>query len=232
MITIGVLGGIGPEATGIFYLKLIARLQQEGLVRRNEDFPRIIINSIPAPELVREQVSEEDLAPYYEGLNVLDRVKPDAIVMVCNTIHLFYDGLQQRIKSPILNLPLAVEENLRKKNIRCAGILATQMTIKQGLYKCKGVELLAPNEQEMQMLMQAVVTYNKGYEKELAIAQASVSVENLIRNGAECVILGCTEFAAMLQEKDLPIIDTIDVLVHVTVERFRELKKNEIKKGV
>ena len=65
---IGILGGIGPEATGEFYNKLIKRLQERGLVKSNRDYPHIIINSIPAPELIYDKISDEDLNPYIKGL--------------------------------------------------------------------------------------------------------------------------------------------------------------------
>ncbi|MBI4150221.1 hypothetical protein HY488_02335, partial [Candidatus Woesearchaeota archaeon] len=78
---LGVLGGIGPEATGTFYLKLIAQLQNKGLIQRNEDFPQIIINSIPAPELIFDHIDEIDLLPYVQGIKELDAMKPDLIVM-------------------------------------------------------------------------------------------------------------------------------------------------------
>lgn len=223
MITVGVLGGIGPEATGIFYQKLIARLQQEG-IRANEDFPRIIINSIPAPELVHGRISEDDLAQYHRGLETLDALRPDFIVMVCNTIHLFYDELQQRLRTPILSLPLAVEGELRRRNVRCAGILATQSTIRHGLYWFNGIRLIAPPEEELALLMQDVVRYNSGQDKEQAIARAAACLRQLLDAGAQCVILGCTEFAAMLQEPGLPVIDTIEVLADATVERWRILR--------
>ena len=53
---IGILGGIGPEATGEFYNKLIKRLQEKDLIKSNKDFPQIFINSIPAPELIYDYI--------------------------------------------------------------------------------------------------------------------------------------------------------------------------------
>lgn len=69
---IGVLGGIGPEATAEFYLKLIRTLQMQGVIKRNEDFPQILINSIPAPALIYDAISDEELRSYIDGLKELD----------------------------------------------------------------------------------------------------------------------------------------------------------------
>src|SRR3989338_9160267 len=115
--TIGILGGIGPEATGLFYLALIRRLQEQGLIRRNQDFPRIVINSIPAPELVQDSPSQDDLRPYLDGLKALDRLGVDFIVMVCNTIHLYHDRLQQAITAPLMDLRAAVKQAMLRRRV-------------------------------------------------------------------------------------------------------------------
>ena len=93
---IGILGGIGPEATGEFYLNLVSKFQKEGLIKSNKDFPPIIVNSIPAPELIYEEVSDKDLEPYIMGLKELEKFGADFIVMACNTIYLFYDNFLRR----------------------------------------------------------------------------------------------------------------------------------------
>ena len=67
------------------------RLQENGHIKNNKDFPQIIVNSIPAPELIQETVSDSDLTPYVSGLRELDRFGVDVIVMVCNTIHPKFD---------------------------------------------------------------------------------------------------------------------------------------------
>ena len=113
-LKIGVLGGIGPEATGKFYLKLIKKLQSEGLIRKNEDFPNIFINSIPAPELIFNKLDSADIELYLQGLQELDLVQPDFIVMVCNTIHLFHQELQSKIKSPLIDLRKEVEQEIKR----------------------------------------------------------------------------------------------------------------------
>ena len=64
MRVIGVLGGIGPESTAEFYRRLINRIQKSGYVQSNLNYPHILINSIPAPELFLEN---PDLSMYQEG---------------------------------------------------------------------------------------------------------------------------------------------------------------------
>ena len=217
---IGVLGGIGPEATGEFYNKLIKRLQEKGLIRSNRDFPQIIINSIPAPELIYDKISDEELKPYLKGLKELDKFGVDFIVMVCNTIHLFYNNLQKEIRTPILDLRKELKKFLIKKNIRSTLIIGTPNTIKQGLYKFESIQSFEPNEEEIKQLTTAIFNFNKGIDKYVQIQKVKKICQKYLYKGCGTIILGCTEFAVMLNEENLPKINTIDVLVETTINKF------------
>src|SRR3989344_4301337 len=168
-LKIGVLGGIGPEATAEYYSKLIYTLQKEKLIKSNKDYPQIIINSIPAPELIYEKISKEDLKPYIEGLKELDKFNPDFIIMVCNTIHIYYNLLQKEIKTEIIDLRKELKLYIKKKKIKSVFILGTPNTIKQGLYKFKEIKTFQPNKKETKSLTRMIFNFNKGYKKEKKI---------------------------------------------------------------
>jgi len=217
---IGVLGGIGPEATGEFYHKLIRGLQEKGLIKTNRDFPQIIINSIPAPELIYDKISNAELQPYIDGLEELDEFGVDFIVMVCNTIHLYYSRLQKEINTPLLDLVGELKELLKRKEVKSTLIIGTPNTIKQGLYRFKNIKSLEPDEKEMKQLTRAIFNFNKGIEKQKQVRRMRTICEKYLNAGAETIILGCTEFAVMLGEENLPTINTIDVLVEATIRKF------------
>ena len=217
---LGVLGGIGPEATGEFYSRLISRLQEKGLIKSNKDFPQIVINSLPAPELIDEDISDKDLKPYLEGLKELDKFKVDFIVMVCNTIHLFYDKLQKEIKTPIIDLRKVVERSLAEKDIKSAFIIGTPNTIKKGLYRFSSINCFEPDDNEIKQLTEAIFSFNRGFKKDEQIYRVKKICQKYLDKGAETVILGCTEFAVMLGKENMPKIDTIDVLVDAIIERI------------
>ena len=166
-IRIGVLGGIGPEATGFFYLKLIERLQNSGLINSNQDFPQIIINSIPAPELIFDKVENTDLEMYKKGLQELDKMNLDFIVMVCNTIHLYYVYLQSGIATELINLREEVSKKIKNRGINKVTIVATPSTISSGLYAFEEINYLNPNEKEIKELSEAVFNFNKGADKNI-----------------------------------------------------------------
>lgn len=217
---IGVLGGIGPEATGEFYNKLIRRLQEKGLIKSNRDFPQIVINSIPAPELIYDKISDTELQPYIDGLKELDGFGVDFIVMVCNTIHLYYDKVQKEINAPIIDLRKELRELLKRKQIKSTLIIGTPNTIKQGLYRFKDIKSFEPDEEEMEQLTNSVFNFNKGTEKQSQIQKVRKICEKYLSEGAETIILGCTELAVMLGEENLPAINTIDVLVEATTRKL------------
>lgn len=217
---IGVLGGIGPEATGEFYNKLIKRLQERKLIRRNRDFPQVVINSIPAPELIYDRVLDEELRPYIEGLKELDKFGVDFIVMVCNTIHLYYDRLQEHVGTPVIDLRAELKNLLYRKKIRSVLVIGTPNTIKQGLYRFDNIRYFEPNKRETKELIGTIFNFNKGIEKRKQVRKVKRICQKYLSRGAEIVILGCTEFAVMLDEEDLPKINTIDVLVDAIIERI------------
>lgn len=218
---IGVLGGIGPEATGEFYNKLIQELQKKGLIKNNKDFPQIIINSIPAPELIYEKISDEELQPYIDGLKELDKFGVDFIVMICNTIHLYYNLLQKEINAPILNLKTELRNLLKRNKIKSTFIIGTSNTIKQGLYKFEDVKSFEPNEMEIKQLTNCIFYFNKGINKQKQIMKVKRTCSKYLSLGAETVILGCTEFAVMLGKEDISKINTIDILVEATIRKFQ-----------
>ncbi len=217
---IGVLGGIGPEATGEFYNKLIHRLQEKRLIRTNRDFPQIIINSIPAPELIYDKISEEELKPYINGLKELDKFGVDFIVMVCNTIHYYYDRLQKEINTPILDLRKELRKELKRKRIKSTFVIGTPNTIRQGLYRFNGIRYFEPDKREMQQLSKTIFSFNKGDNKKIQIEKARRICEKYLNLGAEVVVLGCTEVAVMLNNEQFPKINTIDILVKATISKF------------
>ena len=156
LVRVGILGGIGPESSAVFYKKLIERLQNSGLITTNNDFPQILINSIPAPELLLENHLEEDLSMYKQGLKELESCDPDFIVMSCNTIHFFHDILSKEIKTPLLDLRREVENHLLNKHISKVIVFGTPITTKKRLFNFKEVFQIIPNDDEIELLSSSI----------------------------------------------------------------------------
>lgn len=233
-LKIGILGGIGPEASAEFYHRLIKKLQGTGLIKGNKDFPQIIINSIPAPELVGDKISFSQLAPYKDGLRELDEFGVDLIVMVCNTIYLYYDGLQKITRVPILNLKLEVKRKIENGKFRKLALIGTPKTMKSRLYRFNGIKYAPLSDKETRQISAAIFKYNKGEDKAKQRQIVEQIARRCIGHGADAILLACTETAIMLEKADIPKIDTIDVLVESVVEFYKQMRlpllENESKK--
>jgi len=222
-VKIGILGGIGPESTGEFYTKLILEFQKRGLIKENKDFPQIVVNSIPAKELVYDNIDEAYITQYLEGIKQLDNFGVDFIVMVCNTIHLFYDKLQKEVKTPILDLREEIKAVLDKKRIKSVFIMGTPSTLKDGLYKFNGIKIIKPTKEETMEMSEAVLNFNNGTDKGLQAKKMREICDKYLSSGAEAVILGCTEFGIMFDDADIPKVNSIDVLVDATIEKAQNI---------
>lgn len=219
---IGILGGIGPEATGLFYLKLIEEFQVRGMIKSNADFPHILINSIPAPELIDDNIDYKDLDMYIRGLKELDSLRPDFIVMVCNTIHLFYDLLNNKVESELIDLREEVFRAIKKTRIKKITVIGTPNTIIKGLYRFDRIEYFNPSRSELEELSKAIFDFNRGQEKEKQKEKVISIVNRQLSLGSEAVLLGCTEFGIMLGNQNIPKINTMDVLVDAVIRRCKK----------
>jgi len=217
---IGLLGGIGPEATGEFYLFLIKKFQEKNLIRSNKDYPRIIINSIPAPELIYENVHEKSLGPYIKGLKDLEKIGADFIVMICNTIYLFYERLQREIRVPILNLRKEVKKYLLKKNIKSIIVLGSPKVMKEGLYKFDEIKYVILSNEEIKKLSKAIFNFNRGFAKLKQRRIITKIAKKYLNQGVESIILGCTEIAVMLKDDDVPKINPMDILAEAIIKEL------------
>ncbi|MBI3036280.1 aspartate/glutamate racemase family protein [Candidatus Woesearchaeota archaeon] len=218
-LRIGVLGGIGPESTAVFYSKLIEKLQAIGLIKSNTDFPQVIINSIPAPELISG--NHRAIKHYEKGLKELDSFGVDFIVMVCNTVHLFLPRLQRGVKARILDLREAVYKELKNRKISRIAVLATENTIRLRLYEFGDLMTIRLETADIKALNNAIINFNIGKEKNKQRLTCERIAEKCYDEGAQLIVLGCTELAVMLGKCRLPSLNTIDVLVHAVISEYR-----------
>ncbi|MEW6374303.1 MAG: amino acid racemase [Thermodesulfobacteriota bacterium] len=234
---IGILGGMGPEATIDLFTKIVKGIK----VKKDQDHFRILIDNnpkIPDRTLAIQGKGPSPLAELFRSVKILERAKSDFIVIPCVTAHYYYESLQKRIRIPILHL---VEETVkhilsRLKGIRKIGLIATTGTIHAGLFQKAfshtGIELILPApEIQKKYVMEAIYGRRDGIKaigpsekSKCLVLEAS---HKLIRQGAQAIIAGCTEVPLVLKEGDLsvPVIDPISVLAQAAIEKAREKKK-------
>jgi aspartate racemase len=233
---VGVLGGLGPGATVDFFGKLIQKTD----ARRDPDHLRILIDNNPKIPDRNKAIAGTGPSPVPElvrSARALERAGADFIVIPCVTVHVFHDALQARIRVPVLHIidEIVAAIRRRKPAIRRLGLVATNSTIRVGLFQRAfartRVELLIPRDEVLTNdIMKAVYAIKATGPGEEARRLVRRVCEGLIDRGAEAILAGCTEIPLVLQNGDLavPIVDALTILAESTI-RFagRRVRKNQ-----
>ncbi len=208
--TIGILGGMGPEATVDLFMKIIKNTP----ARKDQDHIRCVVDSNPKiPDRTKYIYGEgEDPRPLLiQGARNLERIGASFIAISCNTAHYFYDEVQAAVKIPVVHIMSEVTDHLSGK-VQKAGLLASSATVRTGLYDKAlakaGISLVVPEGSRQDEVMKAIYMVKGG---DLESARNTVLQEGtrLVSAGAQVVIAGCTEIPLVLRQGDLEV-DVLD----------------------
>jgi aspartate racemase len=219
MKRIGILGGMGPESTIIYY-QHITRTYYERF--GNYAYPEILIYSVNFQKFINlftngkwDQV-EEDVV---QGLDRLQRAGADFGIMATNTLHHVFEKVEGRSSLPLISIIDSVLEAIRNEKLQRVGLLGTIFTMTQGFYAQKlaksGIQTLVPSEDEQQKIQQIIVS-------ELTIGQTRKEsrdfflkvIRGLEKRGAQGIILGCTEIPLLLDQDDCTLELFNSTLLH------------------
>jgi len=224
---VGVLGGMGPEATLSFYGKLLANTPAQ----RDQDHLRVVIDSNPkVPDRTAALLGEGEspLPMMAAGLEALERAGADFVVIPCVSAHGFLDELRAHTRLPVLSvLDVAAEEVARHRPaLRTVGLLGTTGTVESGRFQrtlaAAGVATVVPDRQDQHRVMSAIYSI-KGAGAEAAREEARRSVagvgERLVKAGAEGIVLGCTELPLVVSARDMsvPLFDVVLILARAAI---------------
>ncbi|MDQ7843232.1 MAG: amino acid racemase [Armatimonadota bacterium] len=221
---IGVLGGLGPWATADLFEKIL-RLTP---ARRDQDHLRVIIDSNPkVPDRSAAILGRgEDPTPELVATaRNLERAGADLLVIPCNTAHAFYGAIAAAVRIPVLHIMEEVAAEARRliPGLRRAGVLATTATIAAGLYhrafEAIGAQVLTSDEAAQQIVTRLIYGVKAGRRDAEARGQAAAIARDLIRRGAQAIVLGCTELPFLLQpgEVSVPLLDSNLILAQAAV---------------
>jgi aspartate racemase len=195
---IGILGGMGPEAT----LDLYRHIIQLTPASRDQDHIRVLIYSnpkIPDRTLAISGKGESPQKALIDSARRLEAGGAGIIAMPCNASHYYLPEIQQAIGIPILNMVVEVCRKLRSNlpDIKAVGLIATNGTVYSRVYHkvlaAEGISVLTPNEKDQAETQAAIAQVKAGIHSEAAREQFHSIGANLVQAGAEAVILGCTE---------------------------------------
>jgi aspartate racemase len=223
---LGVLGGLGPQATSFFMDRVI---EHTNASCDQEHIDMIILNHASTPDRTKAILSgdsEELLRSMIEDVRTLEQLGVANIAIPCNTSHYYYEKLQAETKVPIIHM---VRESVRYAqkqfgNVKKIGIMATDGTISSGIYRreCEkaGITAVNPSEERQKDVMHIIYDEIKAGERGSRHLFHSV-VDELMTQGCDAIILGCTELSVYKEYHSVPDIclDAMDILVRESIQR-------------
>ena len=222
---LGVLGGMGPQATNTFYQFVIDRTDAR---TDQEHVSALILSDSGMPDrtaaiLGGEESREAVFRRLLEDARLLERAGCTCIAVPCNTSHFFLDRVQESIGIPILHMIRETARLLAAQGLKRPGILATDGTIRTGLYQkefaAAGIEAAVPSPEAQALVMSLIYDDVKagrdGDPQKLAAVH-----RDLIAQGCDCGVLACTELSVFADKHHLPpfYTDAMAVLAERAVE--------------
>jgi aspartate racemase len=216
---VGVVGGMGPEATAAFYTRLVSRTPAS----RDQDHLHVIIDGdAKIPDRTESILtgSSVTLDAIVASAHRLEQAGAQLLAMPCNSAHYWYDEIVSSLRIPLLNLPGEVFRVVHGAALERVGLLTTTGSARSGLYPryAGSTQLLLPDDRQQDHLQSAIYAVKGTVGERLAAAKARVLeiAASLRGRGAEGIILGCTELPLLVAQADmpdLPLFDSTDVLV-------------------
>lgn len=227
--TVGVLGGLGPEATLDFFAKVLRRTP----AANDQEHLHLIIDNDPGVPDRNDAVAGRGPSPAPRLAAMARRLEgagADFLVMVCNAAHAFQDAIVEAVAIPFVSIiDETVEATLaRVPETRCVGVLAAEGALDAGLYqrafRTRGVTALVPEGDDRVRFMDLMYAIKRG-DKGAEVARGMLDLARALREaGAEALVAGCTEVPLVLTQDalddaalELPLVASTDALVEATV---------------
>ena len=220
--TVGVIGGLGPLATLDFFDRVLKRTRAV----KEQDHLRLIIDNntkIPDRNAFMRGEGPSPAPALAASAKALEVAGAEAIVMACNTTHIWEAEIRAAISVPFLSIvaeTTAVVADLRPEAV---GVLAVDACLKGGLYqealKKAGVKPLLLSEDSQRTFMDLIYRIKSGDTGETVKRAMVTLARRLEAQGAEAIIAGCTEIPIVLSADDIDgeLVSSTDVLVERTI---------------
>jgi aspartate racemase len=224
---IGILGGMGPEAT----LDCFAKIIKNSPAKKDQDHLRVIIDSNPkVPDRTAAIIGngESPTPILVEGCHALERAGADFIIIPCVSAHFFLNDVQDQINLPIISIYDAVAETIVKDHpkIKTVGLLGTTGTINGGLFQkrlaCDGIQTIVSGDTTQSKIMDAIYDIKNtqpARSREEITEDLIAAAESLISQKAKGIIAGCTEIPLVLKPEHLPVpyFDALTILARTAI---------------
>jgi len=224
---IGILGGMGPEATLDCYSKIIGNTP----AKKDQDHLRVIIDSNPkVPDRTAAIIGEGEspVPALLAGCRYLQKAGADFIIIPCVSAHFFIEELRRQTKLPILSIFDVVAETIVRDHpqIKTVGLMGTTGTISGGLFQkrlaAEGIETIIPDDIRQSKVMEAIYDIKKSQptrSRAQITADLIATAEGLVSRGARGIVAGCTEIPLALKPEHLavPYFDALTILARAAI---------------
>ncbi len=228
---LGVLGGMGPQATNTFYQRVIDRTQAE---TDQEHLQVLIWSDAKLPDRTASILGGQQETMFQKLLQdakLLEHAGCTVLAIPCNTSHFFADRLQAELTIPIIHMIRETVENIKHAGKQTVGILGTDGTVQTGIYQkeltAAGLTpvTLPPDYQRVVMS----IIYDEIKRGETGSREKFGELDAYLRSvGCDCAILGCTELSVYRVLHNLPdyYIDAMEVLAEQAILRCGKTLRN------
>lgn len=211
MKILGILGGMGPQATVRFYSMLLQKSVHDYGKKKNADFPHIVIDSIPVPDLIRDKDDEERTVQIVEEeAKRLKVAGATVLAMPCNTMHLHANRFQAASGLPFLSMIDAVVARIKNDRVKRIGLMGTVTTMQSDLYirplKESNVDIVVPDKKDQEILGKLIhgVIADTITDEHREMFQGIV--DRLMQKNIDAILLGCTELPILAEKITLQTI--------------------------
>ncbi len=223
MKRIGVIGGLSPESTLLFYKYLIEEYRK---VKRDECYPEVIIYSLTFCKFSNHMKTDRNKAREMleKALLALERAGAEIVAIVANTPHMFFDDLARKGNVIMINIIDALADELKRNNIKKVGLLGTKVTLTEDFYKGRlrklGIDVVTPEIEEIERINEIIMKeLAKGIVNPESKRYIINVAEKLLEKGAEAIALSCTELPlAFSGVERFKVFDTTRILAGKLLE--------------
>jgi aspartate racemase len=218
MKTIGLIGGMSWESS-LEYYRIINEEVKTKLGGLHS--AKCILYSVDFEEIERYQAEgdwENSGKLLGDVAQSLEKAGAEIIVICTNTMHKVIRYIEEKVSILILHIADSTANQIQKSEISTVGLLGTKYTMEQDFYKTRiefnGIKVLIPNDEDRKVI-------NKVIYEELCLGKIQQSsrdyykkvIKSLVDDGAEGIILGCTEIGLLVKPEDseVPLFDTTEI---------------------
>jgi aspartate racemase len=216
---VGIIGGMGPEAT----VDLMRRVVAKTPARDDQDHVHLIVESNPKiPSRIAHLIEGTGDDPTPELIRIaanLQRAGADALAIPCNTAHAYAHSIRRAVSIPLLDMvSLSVDQIAHSRRAARVGLLASTAVHTTELYSkalsAQGIDTVLPAHQdEVMALIKAVKQGDTGTETQAALGRVALETAH----HADVLLIACSELSVISAGITVPFVDSLDVLAQAIV---------------